>query len=128
MLLEAMEHLAVKDNATYVDDTLGGGGYSEAILEANATARVFGFDTDPAAQQFATKRLAKFGERFTLVGENFSMLRDALAERGITAIDGIVYDLGISSHQIDTASIGLSYRVEASLDMRLDPRLKRSSK
>jgi len=128
MLREAMEYLAVKDNATYVDATLGGGGYSETILEANATAKVFGFDTDPAAQEFATKRLEKFGDRFILVGENFAKLRQALSDRSVSQIDGIVYDLGISSHQIDTASIGLSYRVEAPLDMRLDPRLPISAK
>src|SRR5438046_2057662 len=100
MLLEAMEYLAVKDGV-YIDATLGGGGYAEAILEASATARVFGFDTDPAAQEFAAKRLAKFGERFVLVQENFAMLREALAGRGFSVIEGIVYDLGVSSHQLD---------------------------
>src|SRR5438552_1048102 len=127
MLWEAIEHLAVKDGV-YVDATLGGGGYAEAILEASATAKVFGFDTDPAAQEFAANRLAKFGERFMLVQENFAKLHETLAKRGVSAIEGIVYDLGVSSHQLDTASVGLSYRVEAPLDMRLDPRLKVSAK
>ena len=123
LLLEAMELLAVRDGGIYVDATLGGGGYSEAILTASETARVLGFDTDPAAQAFAGKRLAEFGDRFIAVEENFGELQEALAERGISRIDGIVYDLGVSSHQLDTTSIGLSYRIDAPLDMRLDPRL-----
>ena len=72
---------------------------------------------------FAAKRLERFGEQFRIVPENFSALRSALEGYGITTIDGIVYDLGVSSHQLDTTSIGLSYRTEAPLDMRLDPRL-----
>ena len=121
-----MEFLAVHEGGIYVDATLGGGGYSEAILSRDAC--VFGFDTDPAAQQFASERLRSFGERFVLVMENFASLQFALLERGATNFDGIVYDLGVSSHQLDTASVGLSYRVEAPLDMRLDPREKISAR
>jgi 16S rRNA (cytosine1402-N4)-methyltransferase len=128
MLAEAMEQLAVKASGVYIDATLGGGGYSEAILSANPTAIVFGFDTDPAAWEFASERLAKFGERFILVKENFVKMLDALNEHGIKIIDGIVYDLGVSSHQLDTTSVGLSYRIDAPLDMRLDPRLEISAK
>jgi 16S rRNA (cytosine1402-N4)-methyltransferase len=128
MLPEVLEYLEMKPDGIYVDATLGGGGYSEAMLASSDTLTVYGFDTDPNAMDFARTRLAKFGERFQLVPENFADLRSALEERGITAIDGIAYDLGISSHQIDTASIGLSYRVDAPLDMRLDPRLRRSAK
>ncbi len=144
LLQEAMELLAVKADGVYVDATLGGGGYAEALLSMGA--RVFGFDTDPAAQQFATERLAKFGNHFILIKENFAKLNDALAHtnrpllfkegesiahdaRGwLDGLDGIVYDLGVSSHQLDTTSVGLSYRVEAPLDMRLDPRLTLSAK
>lgn len=121
-----MEFLAVRKDGIYVDATLGGGGYSESMLTHGT--RVFGFDTDPAAQRFASERLAKFGERFVLVKENFVNLRTALFEHGIKSIDGIVYDLGVSSHQLDTTSVGLSYRVEAPLDMRLDPRTKISAR
>lgn len=128
MLREVLEYLQVKDNGTYADATLGGGGYTEAILRASETAIIFGFDTDPHAMEFATERLQAFGDRFQLVPENFAELTQSLATRGIYSIDGIAYDLGISSHQIDTASIGLSYRVDAPLDMRLDPRLTRSAK
>lgn len=126
LLHEAIEFLAVHEGGIYVDATLGGGGYSEAILSRDAC--VFGFDTDPAAQQFASERLRSFGERFVLVMENFARLQFALLERGATNFDGIVYDLGVSSHQLDTASVGLSYRVEAPLDMRLDPREKISAR
>jgi 16S rRNA (cytosine1402-N4)-methyltransferase len=128
MLEESMQYLSLQDEGIYVDATLGGGGYSEAILTRTKRAKVFGFDTDPAAQKFATERLAKFGERFVQVPENFSTLREALTERGVEKIDGIVFDLGVSSHQLDTDTIGLSYRITAPLDMRLDPRLKMSAK
>jgi 16S rRNA (cytosine1402-N4)-methyltransferase len=123
MLPEVLEYLSMKADGVYVDATLGGGGYAEAMLLASKSATVYGFDTDPNAMAFAQARLARFGARFQLVPENFSDLRQTLADRGITAIDGIVYDLGVSSNQLDTSSIGLSYRVEAPLDMRLDPRL-----
>ncbi len=123
LLREAIEFLAVKEGGLYVDATLGGGGYSDAILQLGG--RVLGFDTDPAAQQYASRRLAIFGERFTLVTENFAMLKASMDRR---MIDGIVYDLGVSSHQLDTASVGLSYRVDSPLDMRLDPREKISAR
>lgn len=123
LLPEALELLAVGDGGVYVDATLGGGGYTEAILEASEGAQVYGFDTDPAALAFAGKRLDRFGDRFVAVEENFGRLAELLSERGVQRIDGIVYDLGVSSHQLDTTSIGLSYRIDAPLDMRLDPRL-----
>jgi 16S rRNA (cytosine1402-N4)-methyltransferase len=130
LLQEAMELLALCEGGVYVDATLGGGGYAEAMLSAGA--RVFGFDTDPAAQRIAMERLSRFGEQFVLVKENFAMLNDALANHSTVKnegwLDGIVYDLGVSSHQLDTTSIGLSYRVDAPLDMRLDPRLKISAR
>lgn len=123
MLREVLESLDVQQGGIYVDCTLGGGGYAEAILERLGDGKLYGFDTDPHAMDFAGKRLAKFGSRFELVPENFSSIEQALRARGVEQIDGIVYDLGVSSNQFDTASIGLSYRVEAKLDMRLDPRL-----
>lgn len=128
MLPEVLDHLEVSPDGVYVDCTLGGGGYSEAILKRLGPAgKLYGFDTDPAAKSFATDRLSAYGDRFTLVPENFSELAAALGKRGVSAVDGIVYDLGVSSNQLDTGSIGLSYRVEAKLDMRLDPRLPRSA-
>jgi 16S rRNA (cytosine1402-N4)-methyltransferase len=123
MLKEVLEYLDIRSGGVYVDCTLGGGGYAEAILERLGDGKLYGFDTDPHAMDFAGKRLAKFGERFEIVPENFASIESALKARGVEQIDGIVYDLGVSSNQFDTGSIGLSYRVEAKLDMRLDPRL-----
>lgn len=128
LLEEVLQYLAVEPGNVYVDCTLGGGGYAERLLERSApNGLVYGFDTDPAAMDFASRRLATFGNRFILVRENFSSLESALQNLEVREVDGIVYDLGVSSHQLDTESIGLSYRVDAPLDMRLDPRLKRSA-
>ncbi len=129
LLREATEFLAIQAGGIYVDATLGGGGYAEAMLSQGG--QVFGFDTDPAAHRTASERLARFGQHFVLVKENFAMLTDALAyhsSSGAQWLDGIVYDLGVSSHQLDTTSVGLSYRVDAPLDMRLDPRLTISAR
>ncbi|MBS1904469.1 MAG: 16S rRNA (cytosine(1402)-N(4))-methyltransferase RsmH [Bacteroidetes bacterium] len=121
---EAVASLVTRADGTYVDATLGGGGYAERILgKLAAHGRLFAFETDPAAIDFARRRLERFGMMLTIVRENFGTLRDSLERSGIRTIDGIVYDLGVSSHQLDTTSIGLSYRTESELDMRLDPRL-----
>jgi 16S rRNA (cytosine1402-N4)-methyltransferase len=125
---EAVESLNIKNDGVYIDATLGGGGYAELILMQSLSIKLFGFDTDPQAIEYASKRLAKFGKQFTIITENFSKLRKALSKEGITQISGIVYDLGVSSRQLDTTSVGLSYRFDAPLDMRLDPRLKRSAR
>ena len=127
MLKEVLEALEIKSDGIYVDCTLGGGGYAEAMLERITHGKLYGFDTDPQAMECAGNRLAKFGERLEIVPENFAETESALHQRVVNAIDGIVYDLGVSSNQLDTESIGLSYRVEAKLDMRLDPRLKVSA-
>ena len=124
---EAVEALNVKSGGIYVDATLGGGGYAEMMLDSVSDIKLFGFDTDPQAMEYASKRLEKFGDRFRLIAENFSDLREALAKENIEQISGIVYDLGVSSRQFDTTSVGLSYRFDSPLDMRLDPRLKRSA-
>ena len=128
MLPEVLEALAVRVEGLYVDATLGGGSYSKALLNAGA-GRILGLDTDPAAHAEAGRKLATeiAAQRMTIVSRNFGELSEALHERGIATIDGIVYDLGVSSHQLDTSSIGLSYRVESPLDMRLDPTLGRSA-
>jgi 16S rRNA (cytosine1402-N4)-methyltransferase len=96
-------------------------------LERLHEGKLYGFDTDPQAMAYATERLKRFGNRFTLVAENFSHLKEALTAKHLTTINGIVYDLGVSSRQLDTTSVGLSYRFDAPLDMRLDPRLSRNA-
>lgn len=128
LLTEAIASLEIKANGIYVDATLGGGGYSEAILSQLDGGKLYGFDTDPQAIDFASKRLAHFGERFVIVRENFRDINEALGAIEVSHIDGIVYDLGVSSRQIDSSSVGLSYRIDSELDMRLDPRLTRSAK
>lgn len=128
LLREVVEALRIRPDGSYADATLGGGGYAEAIAASLKTGRVFAFDTDPFALEYAGKRLRAFGERVVIIKENFRQLRQALRAYGIEMIDGIVYDLGVSSHQLDTASVGLSYRVDAPLDMRLDPRIERSAR
>jgi 16S rRNA (cytosine1402-N4)-methyltransferase len=121
LLREAIEALSIHPAGIYVDATLGGGGYAEAIAQKLTTGTVFAFDTDLHALAYAAKRLRPFGARVVIVAANFRNLQEALGKHGIEMIDGIVYDLGVSSHQLDTTSIGLSYRVDAPLDMRLDP-------
>jgi 16S rRNA (cytosine1402-N4)-methyltransferase len=121
---EAVRGLITRTDGIYVDTTLGGGGYSERILKMlSDSGRLIAFDTDTDAIAFATKRLEAYTNKLTIVRENFGKVREALEAIGISEIDGIVYDLGISSHQLDTTSIGLSYRFDSPLDMRLDKRL-----
>lgn len=128
LLREAIEALAIDPTGIYVDATLGGGGYTEAIASRLSTGKVYAFDTDLYALDYAARRLSKLHDRVVMINDNFRNLREALGKHGIKMIDGIVYDLGVSSHQLDTASIGLSYRIDAPLDMRLDPRLKRNAR
>lgn len=126
---EAIEGLITRSDGIYVDATLGGGGYSEMILKRlTAGGRLIAFDTDTEAIDFATNRLAAYSDKLTIVRENFGKLAEALSALGIDSIDGIVYDLGVSSRQLDTTSIGLSYRFDSPLDMRLDKRLPVTAK
>jgi 16S rRNA (cytosine1402-N4)-methyltransferase len=127
LAIEAVQALNIKSDGIYIDATLGGGGYAQQILMQSPSIKLYGFDTDPQAIEYASNRLAEFGNRFKIITENFSSLRKALNEEDISQIAGIVYDLGVSSRQLDTTSVGLSYRFDAPLDMRLDPRLKRSA-
>ena len=118
---EVLAYLAPVSGGTYLDGTLGGGGHAGLILEALAgSGRLFGFDRDPAAIAAATATLAGFGERFIPVNRNFADLSEALAELGVTALDGFLLDLGVSSHQLDTAERGFSFQQDAPLDMRMD--------
>ncbi len=105
----------------YVDATVGGGGHSEAILEAHPGARLIGFDRDDTALAAAKARLAKFGDRVTLVKTPFGAIVDALSSLGVTAVSGVCADLGVSSPQLDDAARGMSFRREGPLDMRMDP-------
>ena len=115
LLKESIEGLNIIDGGTYVDATFGGGGHTTAILEKLKGGRVIAFDQDKDAfeNNIADKRLE-------LVYSNFRFMQEQLAEKGITQVDGILADLGISSHQIDTPERGFSTRFDAPLDMRMD--------
>lgn len=111
---------ADRADALVVDCTLGGGGHTEAILQAVPHARVIGLDRDPAAIAAATTRLAPFGARFQAVHTPFGQLAKVLAQLQVPDVTAVVADLGVSSHQFDTAERGFSLRYDGPLDMRMD--------
>ena len=120
---EVVELLAPRPGGVYLDGTLGGGGHARLILEACAPdGRLIGIDQDPAALQAAGALLAPFGERATLCRGSFAEMTTVLAGLGISQVDGILLDLGVSSHQLDTPARGFSFREDGPLDMRMDPR------
>lgn len=119
---EVLALLGPKPGEVVLDGTLGGGGHARLILEASAPdGRLIGLDRDPEALREATATLAPFGTRATLRHGNFSEAATVLAELGIDGVDGALFDLGVSSHQLDTPERGFSFRVDAPLDMRMDP-------
>ena len=121
MVNEVTELLCPGRGGIFVDGTLGGGGHSEAILNLLPdTGRLIGIDRDETALQAASRRLSPFGDRFTAVHGNFFHMRSLLLQRGVTKVDGILLDLGVSSYQLDEPSRGFSYKAEAPLDMRMD--------
>ncbi|MBC7962252.1 MAG: 16S rRNA (cytosine(1402)-N(4))-methyltransferase RsmH [Steroidobacteraceae bacterium] len=117
---EVIRFLAPSDSKTYLDGTLGGGGHSLLILENAPQAVLVGIDRDRAALAAAGERLAAYRERFHPVHGDFADLAGHLAALGITALDGFILDLGVSSHQLDTGERGFSFQQDAPLDMRMD--------
>lgn len=123
LLEESIEGLAIKPDGIYVDCTLGGAGHSRRILEQlNENGHLYAFDQDRVAIENAERELASYLEKgqVTLIKANFRYIKEELAQRGVTAVDGILYDLGVSSPQLDEAERGFSYRYDATLDMRMD--------
>ncbi len=118
---EVVRELSATRGGVYLDMTAGGGGHSEAILSASEEVRLFAFDRDPAALTAASERLARFGERARVVRGRFSDLERNLEALGVSQVDGLVADLGVSSPQLDDAERGMSFRKEGPLDMRMDP-------
>lgn len=104
-----------------VDCTLGFGGHSEALLEALPEAKLVAFDRDPIARESSARRLARFGDRVTIVGAAFSEIEGELRALGITQVHGLCADLGVSSPQLDDPARGMSFRREGPIDMRMDP-------
>jgi len=115
----SIDFLQIKKGGIYVDATLGGGGHTEAMFEQEKDIRVIAFDHDRDAIDFAQKRLTKYSDRIIFVNKNFSYLSSALALNRISKIDGILFDLGFSSHQIDQQR-GFSYTQDDELDMRMN--------
>lgn len=117
---EAIEALRVNNKGVYADGTLGGGGHSYRICSLlGENGRLYGFDVDPDAIAAASERLREFGDRVTIIRSNFQNMVDELVKRGETGADGIILDLGVSSHQLDDPARGFSYRADAPLDMRM---------
>ena len=128
MVSEVLESLGVHPGGTYIDCTLGDGGHAVAILEAanagpdkqGVHGRMLGLDADPEAVVATAPRLAEYGESMTIVKTNFSNLEQAATDSGFVPADGVLFDLGLSSRQLDAEDRGFSFRRAASLDMRFD--------
>ena len=122
MLSEVMELLRPERGGLFVDGTLGGGGHSEGILSRLSYGRLYGIDRDGNAIAAASARLAPFGDKFKAIRGNFFDMKELLMAEGVSGVDGILLDLGVSSHQLDTPERGFSYHEDAPLDMRMDDR------
>ena len=120
LLQECIDNLNIHPDGIYVDGTLGLGGHSYEIASRLTTGRLIGIDRDETAIDRAGRRLQPFADRITLVHGNFSDAADILDSLNIDAVDGMLFDLGVSSPQLDEAQRGFSYRAEAPLDMRMD--------
>ena len=121
MLTECIEGLNIKPDGIYVDCTAGGGGHSIEILKRLKTGKIISIDQDDNALEACKKRFVGYEKCSLLVKNNFSNLEQVLNDLNINYIDGVIMDLGVSSHQLDTAERGFSYNSDAELDMRMDP-------
>lgn len=120
LLHEAINQLNINPNGIYVDCTLGGGGHSSLILKALKNGHLYSFDQDEYAISRAKERLDQIGSNYTIIKSNFKNIKTELNKLGVTHIDGVIYDLGVSSFQLDIPERGFSYRYDAPLDMRMD--------
>ena len=130
LLEETIENLNIRPDGIYVDGTLGGGGHACAVAEhLSERGQLIGIDQDADAIAVANKRLARFGERITIVRSNYEQMKSVLSGLGITKVDGILLDLGVSSFQLDTPERGFTYRdADAPLDMRMDVRQEQTAR
>jgi len=120
LLNEAVAGLNIKPEGIYVDCTLGGAGHSCEILKKLTTGHLYCFDQDDVAIGAAKERLEKIGNQFTIIRSNFKNIKNELSYYGINKVDGILFDLGVSSPQFDDGERGFSYNLDARLDMRMD--------
>lgn len=120
LLKESITSLNLKEDSVIIDATLGYGGHSSNILKRIKRGHLFAFDQDSEAIKYSTNLLNRIGTNFTIIKSNFSNMKDQLQEVGITKVDGILFDLGVSSPQLDQRERGFSYHQDAKLDMRMD--------
>lgn len=128
LLNEVIESLSIKEDGIYMDGTLGGGGHSYHILERLTTGHLYGIDQDADAIKAAGERLSCYEGKYTIIRNNYRNAVSELKSRGVTGVDGILLDLGVSSYQLDCPERGFTYKVDASLDMRMDDRQELSAK
>lgn len=130
LLYETVDSLNIRPDGIYVDGTLGGGGHASLVLSRlGEQGRLIGLDQDADAIAAAGERLKEYGDRVTVIRTNYENIKDALASQGLTGVDGIYLDLGVSSYQLDTAERGFTYREDdAPLDMRMDQRNSQTAK
>ena len=121
LLNECIDNLNIRPDGIYVDGTMGGGGHSLGIAKRLTTGRLICIDQDPNAHEAAGKRLAEYKDRITFVRDNFGNIKSILDSLEIEKIDGMLLDIGVSSHQLDEAERGFSYQQDAPLDMRMNP-------
>lgn len=129
MLRESIDALQIRPGGIYVDGTLGGGGHSYEICKRlSEGGRLIGIDQDGAAIEAARLKLGEFKDKVVIIRSNYCEMTKELENIGITSVDGILLDLGVSSYQLDTASRGFTYREDAPLDMRMDQRQAMTAK
>lgn len=129
LLFETIEGLRIKPDGIYVDGTLGGGGHSAQIAaRLGKGGRLIGIDQDQDAIEAAKEHLKEFGDKVSVIRDNYRNTQRVLSELGITGIDGMMLDLGVSSYQLDTKERGFSYRFDTPIDMRMDQRQSKSAK
>jgi 16S rRNA (cytosine1402-N4)-methyltransferase len=128
LLKETVDGLNIKPDGIYVDCTLGGGGHSSYLLsQLSDRGRLFAFDQDEIAIQNAKDKFKEHGDKVTLIQSNFKHIAEELSKRGIHKVDGVLYDLGVSSPQLDTPERGFSYQHDAPLDMRMNQQAELSA-
>lgn len=120
LLEETIEGLNIQEDGIYVDCTLGGGGHSKEILKRLTSGHLYCFDQDEVAIEAARQRLSQISDNFTIIYSNFKNIKSELEKLGVYKVDGIVFDLGVSSPQFDDGERGFSYNYDAKLDMRMD--------
>jgi 16S rRNA (cytosine1402-N4)-methyltransferase len=120
LLKETIDNLNIKDDGIYVDCTLGYAGHSSEVLKRNKKGFLFAFDQDKEAIEYSQKKLSAISSNFEIINSNFINLKEELKKRNIEKVDGILFDLGVSSPQLDNPERGFSYHHDAKLDMRMN--------